>query len=84
MIIRRCLNDHGTFEPEAACWLGAIPEAALFHVAQCVRHPVSTYRLSLTKIRERALGSGNRARKRCNSARNSLYTSRNKHEEVRV
>ena len=35
------------------CWLKSIPETALFHVAQGVRHPESTYRLSLAKIREK-------------------------------
>jgi hypothetical protein len=53
LTVRRSVKDHGTLEPEAVCWLKAIPDTALFHVGQRVRHPDSTYRLSLAKIRER-------------------------------
>ena len=53
MQITRSIKSHGTLEPEAICWLKTIPDLCLHHVSQGVRHPESTYRLSLARVSEK-------------------------------
>lgn len=50
MEITRRFNVHGTFCPSAINVLDKIPEHAVFHVQQRLRHPDSIYWLSLEKV----------------------------------